>query len=65
MSSALQPCLDCGHLVSPSARRCPECGRNAPLAKKASPWMLAGCVALWVFILLATFASCSGLAFLF
>lgn len=27
----LQPCLDCGHLLSPRAHTCPECG--SPIAE--------------------------------
>jgi len=29
-SKRLKPCLDCGHLLSPSARTCPQCGCILP-----------------------------------
>ncbi|MGZ5586800.1 MAG: zinc ribbon domain-containing protein, partial [Methylobacter sp.] len=30
MTTPLKPCRECGHLVSKSARTCPNCGVSKP-----------------------------------
>lgn len=54
--SNLIPCPDCGHMISPAARACPQCGK--PIARRPEVTIARGVGrgVLWIILVIVALA---------
>lgn len=51
---AMEPCLDCGELISDTAAECPKCGSKANISKSADKAMMYTVIVIVVLLILGS-----------